>query len=54
MQPVVACYTVEDGFELPTLLPARTIGKLIRALGSNPGPLEEHPTVLTAELPFQD
>lgn len=54
MQPIVASYTAEDGLELPTLLPARTIGKLTGVLGSNPGPLEKQPAVSTAEPPFQD
>lgn len=54
MQLMVACHTVEDGLELPTPLLARTTGKLIRVLGSNPGPLEKQPVVLTAERPFQD
>lgn len=47
MQPMVACYTAKDGLELPTLLTARTAGKLIRGLGSNLGPLEKQPVILS-------
>lgn len=46
MQPMVACYIARDGLELPTLLDARTAGKLIRVLGSNLGPLEKQPVIL--------
>lgn len=44
---MVACYTAKDSLELPTLLPARTAGKLTRVLGSNLGPLEKQPVLLS-------